>query len=392
MSGGRILFLNARQAESGAIGDVALPRDYVLACRFLRCSIIDRTRSLAQGFDYAVLDHLPAPGDDGLSFAELCDARGAEIIAEARREHRGIAVLWSGGIDSTCALIAIIKAATAQQELGRVRVMLSMSSIHEYPGFFLRHIDGQVAVQPVTHPIAEFLDPGLLNVTGEHGDQLFGSHLLQSYVRRGVAHADYREILPLVLLERLRNPLSARRVRRYLEPVIATAPVPIRSLFDCMWWLNFTLKWQEVSLRLAVFRGDETRAVVDSLRHFFRDERFQRWALAHTPGRPVAAWTDYKEVAKRYILEFTGDDRYFRTKEKEDSLRNVIADPALPVEKRVFMRDDYRPVVELAAWTPERTFLDLDLGRAVAAVNGTRVVRAVSTAFPRRRGAGRRGT
>lgn len=348
MSGGRVLFLNARQAESGAVGDVALPRDYVLACRFLRCSIIDRTLSLAQGFEYTVLDCLPAPGDDGMTFAQLCDARGAEIIAEARREHRGIGVLWSGGIDSTCALIAIIKAAAAQQEPDRVRVLLSMSSVHEYPEFFLKHIDGRVAVQPVTHPIAEFLDPSLLNVTGEHGDQLFGSHLLRAYVLRSIAQVDYRDILPLVLLQRLRNPRSAVRVRRYLEPVIAAAPVPIRSLFDCMWWLNFTLKWQEVSLRLAVFRGEETRAVVDSFRHFFRDERFQRWALAHTPGRPVAAWTDYKEIAKHYILEYTGDDRYFRTKEKEDSLRNVIADPAQPVEKRVYMKDDYRPVVELA--------------------------------------------
>ncbi|MCC6792989.1 MAG: hypothetical protein IT336_14975 [Thermomicrobiales bacterium] len=352
-SGGPVLFLNARQAESGAIDGMTLPHDYVLACRFLHCSIIDRTRTLDPGFPYAVLDAMPEPGADGATFAELCDAIGAEIVAEARRTGRNIALLWSGGIDSTCALIAVTKAATDQGCLDRVRVLLSMSSIHEYPGFFLRHIDGRLSVQAVTHPIAEFLDPALLNVTGEHGDQLFGSHLLRSYVRRGVAHYDAREILPLVLLERLRDPRAARQVGRYLAPVIAAAPVPLRSLFDCIWWFNVALKWQEVTLRMAVHRGAETKAVVESFRHFFRDERFQRWALANTPGRPVPTWTSYKQVAKQYIRDATGDEAYYQTKEKEDSLRNVFADPAGASPVRVFMREDLRPVVAPDERTPE---------------------------------------
>jgi hypothetical protein len=340
----RILFLNYYQAESGAVGGDRLPRDYVLACRFLHCSILDRTSTLDQGFDYAVLDPIPAPATDGTTFAQLCDAVAAEIVSEARAAGRNVDVLWSGGIDSTVALVAIVKAAAAGGCSEQVRVLLSLDSVYEYPGFFLRHVNGKFRMRAVTHPIAEFLDPAVVNVTGEHGDQLFGSHLLESYVRRGLGSVDYREILPLVLLERLRSVRGAFRVGRFLEPVFAAAPVPIRTLFDCLWWLNFCLKWQEVTLRLPAVRGEQARAVYDSLRHFYRDERFQAWALANAAGRCPSVWARYKEVAKRYILDFTADRAYYRTKEKEVSLRNLMADPASETGYRVFMREDFRPV------------------------------------------------
>jgi hypothetical protein len=231
-------------------------------------------------------------------------------------------------------------------------VLLSLDSVQENPGFFLRWIRGRYQVQSVTHPISASLDPAVVNVTGEHGDQLFGSHLLAPYVRCGLGQEDYRDALPLVLLDRLRNPRSAYRVHRYLKPTIAAAPVPIQTLFDCMWWLNFALKWQEVTLRLPVFRGDEARAVHDALRHFFRDERFQAWSLANAQIRRAPVWARYKEEAKRYILDFTGDHGYYRTKEKVDSLKNVMVDPGSTDRYRAFMREDFRPVFSRVEWRP----------------------------------------
>src|SRR5215204_2516711 len=99
MSANRMLFLNFLQADGGTIGGDELPRDYVLACRFLHCSIIDRTATLDQGFAYVARDRIPAPGIGDATFAELCDAIGAEIVAGAIGEGSEIGVLWSGGID-----------------------------------------------------------------------------------------------------------------------------------------------------------------------------------------------------------------------------------------------------------------------------------------------------
>lgn len=344
MIASRVLFLNVPQIGTGRLEGAPLRRDYVLACRFLRCSIIDRTATLDAGFPTRVLDPIPAPGGEA-TFAELCDAIGCEMVRDAIREDRDIRVFWSGGIDSTTALIAILKAATALGYRHRLRVLLSLDSVHEYPRFFLDTIDGHLRIEAIRQSASAHLDPLACNVTGEHGDQLFGSHLLRSYVQRRLAGADYREMLPFVLLECLRNPLSVRRVQRFLQPVIDAAPVPIVTLFDAMWWLNFALKWQEVSLRLCAAVGGDAHPRYRATRHFFRDERFQSWAMAvSSEDRCPAAWERYKDVAKAYIRDFTSDDDYFRDKEKEDSLRNIMPRAPTGDPVAIVMREDFRPV------------------------------------------------
>lgn len=345
MSVGRVIFLNYPLVAGGNLGDAPLPRDYMLACRFLHCSILDRTATLDTGFDYAVLDTLPAPGIDA-TFAELSDAIGDEIVREAMRAERDVRVFWSGGIDSTTALVAVLKAATSHGYTHRVRVLLTLASVHEYPHFFLAHIHERIAIEAIREPVSAHIDPHALNVTGEHGDQLFGSQLLRTYVQRGFGDVDYRDILPFVLLERLRGPWAARSVHRYLLPVILAAPVQIRTLFDCLWWLNFTLKWQAVSLRLFSSCEGDAAPLHGSTRHFFRDERFQAWALAvHSDDRCPGAWERYKDVAKAYIRAYTADLEYFRTKEKEDSLRNIMPRSTSGEPVGVYMGEDFRPVV-----------------------------------------------
>lgn len=349
---GGVVYLNVRQAESGWVGERALPRSYRDLCRFMHCGVIDRSGTIAPPFDWTVLDPIPASGDadrdadgEAESFARLCDARGREIVAEAEARGCTIQVLWSGGIDSTTALIGVIKAAEARGCAGRVHVLLSMDSVLEYPEFYLEVIDGRHAVQPVGQPISRALDPDALNLTGEHGDQLFGSQLLAPYVRRGVAGSGWRDLLPLVMLERLRDPWAVRRAWELARPVLEAAPMPIRSLFDALWWLNFTLKWQDVSVRMVGVRGTDAPRLAGSLRHFFRTEPFQQWAMRSTPGRPVGRWVDYKLPAKRYVRDFTGNERYFRQKIKEDSLRNVLMPRTATTRAQIYMRADFVPVV-----------------------------------------------
>lgn len=344
MISARVLYLNRVQAAIGRIDRQRLPRDYVLACRFFHCGIIDRTHTLDTGFAYQVLDPIPPAASEPRLFGDLCDARGEELVELALRIDREIALFWSGGIDSTAALIAIERAAERHGCVGRIRVMLSLSSVQEYPRLFLDRIHGRLRYRAVSHPVADDLDPRRINVTGEHGDQLFGSQLLRTYVQRGVAFEPWEDSLPLVMIERLRDPFAARRVYRYLLPVLTSAPVPLRTLFDAMWWFNFALKWQDVMLRLIAGRGTDAHAAYGATHHFFRTPEFQAWALANTPGTVVSPWSTYKQVAKRYILDATGDRTYFLEKEKEDSLRNVLNDLDQPAPRPVFMTEAFQPV------------------------------------------------
>jgi hypothetical protein len=219
----------------------------------------------------------------------------------------------------------------------------------ENPSFYRQHVHERFTIHPIGQPVSAYLDPGFLNVTGEHGDQVFGSHLVHTYVEGGVAHMDYLDVLPQVIEERLGDRRSVARVMRYLEPQIAQAPQPILTLFDYMWWMNFSMKWQEVTLRLPVFCGEQAEAVYRSLRHFFRDSRFQAWSLATANVRTVLTWDRYKDPAKQYILAYTGDLDYYLHKEKEDSLRNVMVrqEEKQAFRRRVVMRDDFKPRIEI---------------------------------------------
>ena len=168
---------------------------------------------------------------------------------------------------------------------------MSWRGVLEYPEFYLRFIDGRFPVESVWPPMAQALHPGALNVTGEHGDQLFGSQLLAPYVRRGVAHEPYRDLLPLVMLERLRNPVDAWRVGRYLQPVLDAAPAPMVSLFDALWWLNFSLKWQDVSLRMVGLSGGLARVPVRRAAAFLSHRRVSALVDCHH-ARPAGARLD----------------------------------------------------------------------------------------------------
>lgn len=346
-----VLFLNSHRGKSGLLNGYRLPEEYVLACKFFDCGIIDRTGTLDQGFDYQVLDAIPAgvdpePGPN--DFGAICEAVATDIVARARKEDRKIRVLWSGGIDSTVALIALLKV-LPEAEHDRIVPLLNMISINEYPLFFRRYILHKLPFRHTKPPVTGFFGQRQLLITGEHGDQLFGSDKLLPLISNGLCYEPWESVLPLHLFEKFGSRKKVDRLIRYLEPQIKACPVDIRSTFDLFWWLNYSIKWQQVTLRLPVFAFDrDTHSVYDRMHHFFRDERFQRWSISNHPNRACAGLMSYKQVAKDYIYAFTGDEHYLETKTKEPSLKNVILDRQRQgdVRYRISMGTDFKPIVE----------------------------------------------
>lgn len=347
---GPIIFLNSHRAKSGMVLGQRLSPGYVLASKFFDCGIIDRSHALEVGFDYKVLDEIPALDPDfKMTFAQVCDAVAADLVAEARRESRKLRVLWSGGIDSTVALIALLRA-LPESEWDRLQVRLSMLSINEYPLFFRRHILRRLDFRLVKPPITEQFGGNALIVTGEHGDQLFGSDKLLPLLRNGLAYEPYEDVLPLHLMHKFGSGKKVDQLIDYLQPLFAACPTPLATTVDLFWWLNFTIKWQQVSLRLPVFTfREEVQPLVERFRHFFRDVRFQRWALANYATRVPAQISDYKLPAKQYIHTYTGDADYLGGKTKQPSLKHVLLDRNRQGNERyrVVMTDDYRPSIEV---------------------------------------------
>jgi len=112
-----------------------------------------------------------------------------------------------------------------------------------------------------------------------------------------------------------------------LDAWLEAAPFPIISVFDFLWWTNFSLKWQHVELRVLNGRDTVEKEVYQTrIAHFYNSESFQLWAMQpsnHALKMPqLGVWTSYKLPLKEFIFAYTADEVYLRTKEKEGSFRH----------------------------------------------------------------------
>eukprot|EP00968_Pinguiococcus_pyrenoidosus_P013001 scaffold1166_cov261-Pinguiococcus_pyrenoidosus.AAC.30 len=263
------------------------------------------------------------------SLFDLIEQRAAKIFDMASAlpsAERRIDLLWSGGIDSTTALAAFLHfPETSFRQRGvRVRLFYNASSIAEFPvlGNWLRGNCGpgrrvphfELYRIPDDSPIADNIDlTSGITVTGEYGDQLqhavltarpptkqiFGSILMAgafkkepSFIFKGTK-ANRRRLIGSELQdpwregvrERLQemNILREDRIDALMALLVKQAsqcPFDIRTKFDWLWWINFSMKYQYVGLRLLNRVQDLSRAKADRLVHFFGGDEFQLWALS----------------------------------------------------------------------------------------------------------------
>jgi hypothetical protein len=266
---------------------------------------------------------MPEVKGPAMSFADCCDVRARELLDGHGRLH----VMWSGGIDSTVALVALLKALPAN-ERDRLTVYLSSHSVAENPGFYQTRIAGQLAVQR-TGGKAGLYDETV--VTGELGDQLFGSDLMLEATRRlgfECLAQPHAVVLPRLFASIAGDAETGAAIYRRYAPIADEAPYHLIRAQDFLWWWNFSQKWQHVKYRHLLYEppGSNYLGMLGKVRHFFDTEAFQRWSLTHPGGKLGASIDTYKMPAKRYIVEYTGDAGYL-AKMKIGSLCKVFKYP-----------------------------------------------------------------
>lgn len=332
-----VVHLTAQMAVRRTVLGHSVPTGYRLACLYFGSGLIDRTQTLDHGFPVKILDTVPSIPDQSLSpvteseaiseLSTLCGLRAEAIIQRAREESRIIRILWSGGIDSTAAACAILSKVDSQSD--RVEICYSKQSVKEYKRYFKHNLKDHKLIK--INDVTDTLSSDALIVTGEHGDQLFGS-LKALTLDWNQLNQNWNRSFPLVLNTQLASSHRVDTLVQYLEPQIARSPVPIETLWDLLWWLNFSLKWQHVITRIP-FSSATTDTSESTLKkqlslteHFFRTPQFEIWAIKNRqfsikPGD----WTTYKYPLKDYILKETGDEKYHRRKTKEASLQHVMS-------------------------------------------------------------------
>ncbi len=301
------------------------------------CPIVDRTGTVEFISPHLKTDH-PLPDfsvPENRRIMELMLERAEELWRWAEDEGKQLVIWWSGGIDSTAVVIAMLRTSTPQRIKDLLRVGFNQRSIDEYPLFYKKYVKN-LPNQYVSHNNGSEIDMTKLHVSGEIGDQLFGSDFLRACFVGGGRDFPGKQAFFGNLRNSWKDPmrqfvsenLTHRNLPADYEPVImdayeqlsAAAPIEITSLFDFWWWSNFNLKYTHVSNRIQMGSPDAVWAV-QNVKAFFDTDTFQRWSVSNHDKKIKDTWKSYKFPLKNFIGVFTGDEDYRKNAVKVQSLK-----------------------------------------------------------------------
>jgi hypothetical protein len=312
-------------------------------------SAIDRTNILKFPLKTKVLPfmRLPKMIEFNKSFGDICDERAEFLMHRVKHDGRKLAVMYSGGIDSTAILCSLLKNCSKEDLKNHVVVLLSHVSINENPNFYYDHVVKYFeCVSSYRFPL--FLgNDDYMFISGENADQLFGSQVVGEYSKM-YSYSDMKKPIGEVkdrIINWMGTKVKSRKDAEYwfdrLKQIVDAAPIPIDTAYKFFWWVNFTTKWQSVYVRILAFaQNQDNIKLEDNYTTFFSTTDFQLWALNNSDTIMADVPSMSKSIAKQYILDYNGDESYL-LKPKIGSLGKLARQKSIPMTISNDMIYDY---------------------------------------------------
>lgn len=255
-----------------------------------------------------------------------------EIVAEKvyqKANGRTIVVMWSGGFDSTTALVGLIKNPRFKEylEQGKFKVGMSTSSMYEYSYFFYNHILPNIPFVMADH-VKLMNDPDVFMVTGDGGDYLIGNTDTPIFDYKGTTDnlmADKTELWKyLDIIE------PTKKFTHYVRELCKFAPFEIQSVNQAYWWVGQCFTNQaEICMAYVWSDVDDLTDLptFNKIYRFFLDDVWNTFSFEYMSTNPF--YTDFESIrkfAKSYVIDYTGDENY-KNKRKLYSQRYLLRFP-----------------------------------------------------------------
>ena len=325
---------------------------------------LDRTNTIQIPFRVKSLFPMPEMRPMTKTFEEICNERAIELLTRADQLQVPLNVFYSGGIDSTLVLVSLLKNATPAQKANLV-VLLSEESIMENPNFYRDHIYGKLRVDSV-NMFPHLIGQARVFVGGEHNDQLFGSDMMGKLITQFGPSIIQKPYDRAVFFEFFNGILEDKAGTEFyldlFERLKTAAPVAIVTNQDYLWWINFSLKFQTVFMRMLCRTAPRNIARINAdyistyYNHFYNTEDFQLWSMNNMDKKIKDQWKTYKWVCKDIIYEYTKDAEYRDNKLKRGSLYFLL----LQQEAYNFIDDSmgfHRELDVMEYYNPKNDFL-----------------------------------
>lgn len=260
---------------------------------------------------------------------DLFDKRAIEVFEFAKQQNKRIALMWSGGIDSTAVLVSFMKN-LSESDLKIIDIVMSTESIVENFEFFKKYISGKFNyIQLLDFDMCnETLEKYIL-VHGDPGDAVFGPSLpaFRHLVK------DNQHLLPFKDNQHLMASFFDRDqsinadpefgswyVNRITENLLEVAPENVKTIADWWWWHYVNFKWATAIVRPFMHLRKDYKKAIDRKHHadyarysYFNTDEFIQWSYSNLQYHFEHVHKDragIKLEAKRYIFEFDHNRSY----------------------------------------------------------------------------------
>lgn len=252
----------------------------------------------------------PIPESSGSfnkNFEEVSLGRANEIWKHNSVDEM-VHVLWSGGIDSTLAVVTLLMTLPQHHKIG---IHCNLNSIIENVPFYKLLLKNKNITFYNSSVIKN--DKPLKLISGDLGDQIFGSELIFRIMHSfgfDKIFSPYDEVIPQLFNLRCGELYGKLLYETYL-PILSESPFKIVTAFDFIWWWNFSQKWQPIKFRKHCFVEDFHEVI-----HFFDSDDFQLWSIFNHHEKIAKTVESYKLPAKKIIYEFDKNENYLMYKKK----------------------------------------------------------------------------
>ena len=298
-------------------------------------------------------------------FGTITDRRVQELKIMAEKYEK-IHLFYSGGIDSTTILCAMLKN-WDPQTLSKLVLVMNQHSIDENPVMHIDYILGKfdtIATEDF-YSRKHILTDDTVYTGGTGANQIFGYDEVPNLdeVFPGKYTKPWKNNIDTIIKyfsirsgEMGDGMFTFETIKASLEK----HRIEMDTVFDFMSWYSFNWAGVEPVYLLSVYFGhldagiDKKRWIRENSFSFFSSEDYQYWYLG-TIGTDLRSGTTanmYKYAAKKYIYDFNHDKEYFVNKLKVPSVTAELIPEYKFAHKLYAIDTDYNFYYQQSPQTP----------------------------------------
>jgi hypothetical protein len=262
----------------------------------------DRTGTFSGRYKSVISPIPDIPINFNKTFSEISSERSIELLSSGKE----IIVPWSGGIDSTYTLVSLLQNCT---DISQLSVIMDQYSIKENSNFYNNYINNKLnIITPTVYYPKIIPSENQIFVTGDQIPQLFGFSF--------VSFADFKnEPWTNWVINKIDSMEKKKWFFSNIKPWLDKSPIEIKTVFDFMWWVCFSLRWDNNRCRPLKWNIDYDKSIFENnIQPFFRTSDFEIWSMLNHDKKIKHDAASFKYVLKEEIFKFDKNENYFNNK------------------------------------------------------------------------------